>query len=126
MTVSRQNANKGTRTKQQVLGQQGEDLALAHLQQSGLMLVERNFRCRTGEIDLIMLERGTLVFVEVRQRGNAGFGGAAASVTQAKQARLVSAAQQYLQRHSILPPCRFDVVAIDGNGIDWLKNVIDA
>lgn len=116
----------GRRTDKQIQGQAGEDEALAYLQRNGLALVERNFRCKGGEIDLIMKERGALVFVEVRKRADAGYGGAAASVTSRKQARLIVAAQSYLQRYKMPPACRFDVVAIDGTSMNWMKNVIDA
>ena len=114
------------RTAQQQIGQRGEDMALAFLQRQGLVLSERNFRCRGGELDLIMRERETVVFVEVRQRRNRDFGGAAASVTAAKQSRLLLAAQIFLQRYGAPPPCRFDVIAIDGEQIAWIKNAIDA
>lgn len=114
------------RTDKQIRGQAGEDDALAHLQQHGLQLVERNFRCKGGEIDLIMQERGALVFVEVRKRAGSGYGGAAASVTARKQARLIIAAQVFLQRFKMPPACRFDVIAIDGEALTWLKNAIDA
>jgi putative endonuclease len=114
------------RTPKQVEGQAGEDHALAHLQKNGLCLVERNFRCKGGEIDLVMQEGGTLVFVEVRKRADSAYGGAAASVTPRKQRRLIIAAQVYLQRYRMPPACRFDVVAIDGTVIDWLKNAIYA
>lgn len=113
-------------------GDAAEDRALAWLQARGLQLVERNYRvargpsARGGEIDLVMRERdGTLVFVEVRQRSAASHGGAAASVTARKQQRLVRAAQHYLLRLAEPPPCRFDVVAIDGDGIDWLQAAFD-
>lgn len=106
-------------------GAAGEDAALAYLLAQGLVLVERNFRARTGEIDLIMADGNTLVFVEVRKRSGKGFGGAAASVTPAKQQRLARTAQLYLQKRQILPACRFDVVAIDGEQFSWLKNVIE-
>lgn len=112
------------RTSRQITGQAGEDAALAYLEQQGLVLVERNFRCKGGEIDLILTERATLVFVEVRLRADTRHGGAAASVTPAKQARLVQAAQLYLQRYRAVPACRFDVIAIDCNHIDWIKNAI--
>jgi putative endonuclease len=112
-------------TTRQLQGNAGEDEALAHLQQHGLVLVERNFRCKGGEIDLIMRDGAGLVFVEVRQRAGRGFGGAAASVTPAKQRRLIHAAQFYLLRMKPLPPCRFDLVAIDGGKLSWLKNVLD-
>ena len=114
-------------------GDAAETRALAWLQARGLQLVERNYRlargpsARGGEIDLILRDRdGTLVFVEVRQRRAAGHGGAAASVTSAKRRRLVFAAQHYLLRFDVLPPCRFDVLAIDGDHIEWLQAAFDA
>jgi putative endonuclease len=114
------------RTGKQIAGQAGEDQALAHLERNGLILVERNFRCKGGEIDLIMRHRQALVFVEVRMRADQRHGGAAASVTTAKQARLIVAAQVYLQRYQSPPACRFDVIAIDGAALTWLENAIDA
>ncbi len=114
------------------LGDEAETRALSHLQQQGLRLVERNYRvaagpnARGGEVDLILRERdGTLVFVEVRARASGDFGGAAASVTAAKQRRLAFAAQQYLLRMATPPPCRFDVIAIDGERIEWLRAAFD-
>lgn len=116
----------GAQSATQAQGQAGEDLALAYLQRQGLTLVARNFRCKGGEIDLIMQDAGSLVFVEVRQRANARHGGAAASVTAAKQRRLTLAAQVYLQRYRMPPACRFDVVAIEAGALDWLKNAIES
>jgi putative endonuclease len=85
--------------------------------------MESNFRCRFGEIDLIMHDGATLVFVEVRLRSNQKFGGAAASVTSAKQGRITRAAQIYLQQQSREMACRFDVVLLDGErNIEWIKN----
>ena len=103
-------------------GAAAEARAEAWLQRRNLVPIERNFRCKSGEIDLVMQDGEALVFVEVRQRSDARFGGAAASVTAAKQARLVRAAQVYLQRHRFPPPCRFDVIAIDGERIEWLRD----
>lgn len=113
-------------TERQQSGQAGEDAALDYLTRHGLTLLERNFRCKGGEIDLIMQNGDTLVFIEVRKRADARHGGAAASVTRAKQARLIIAAQTYLQRHQSAPACRFDVIAIDAEAISWLKNAIEA
>ena len=125
-------------------GNLAETLALQHLQHAGLRLVQRNYRvargpgARAGEIDLIMREPdGTIVFVEVRSRaapvggpGLAGslgtFGGAAASVGSVKQRRIVYAAQHWLMRQAVVPPCRFDVVALDGGHLQWLKAAFDA
>jgi putative endonuclease len=106
-------------------GRQWEEVALAHLKRHGLALVEANFRCKGGEIDLVMRDGDSLVFVEVRQRASRGHGGAAASITPAKIRRLVRAAQFYLLRYQAVPPCRFDVVAIDGGHLDWLRNCIE-
>ena len=111
-------------------GNAAEDAALAHLLAAGLTLVERNYRTPGrggGEIDLVMREvGGTLVFVEVRARAATTHGGAAASVGGVKQRRIVLAARHYLMRHKSPPPCRFDVVAIDGDHIEWLKAAFDA
>lgn len=116
-----------------LVGDQAEDRALAHLQQQGLRLVCRNYRLAGGprqrgaEIDLVMTAPdGTLVFVEVRARRDTSRGGAAASVTGAKQRRLVRAAQHYLMGLATLPPCRFDVVAVDGDTLSWLPAAFDA
>lgn len=115
------------------VGDGGEDRALAHLLRAGLRLVERNYRVaggprvRGGEIDLVLRDRdGTLVFVEVRTRAARSHGGAAATVSVVKQQRLVRAARHYLMRFASPPPCRFDVVAIDGEHIEWLRAAFDA
>ncbi len=114
-------------------GDEAEARALAHLLRQGLTLVARNYRVaagprrRGGEIDLILRDRdGTLVFVEVRKRASSAHGGAAASVGAAKQRSLLLAAQHYLLRLASPPPCRFDVVAIDGDALTWLKAAFDA
>jgi putative endonuclease len=116
----------------QSVGDAGEARALAHLMRHGLTLVQRNYRvaagphARGGEVDLILRERdGTLVFVEVRARRNAAFGGAAASVSATKQRSLVFAAQHFLRRFNAPPPCRFDVIAIDGESVEWLRAAFD-
>lgn len=111
-------------SEKQIQGRNWEQVACKHLEQHGLQLVEANFTCKGGEIDLIMRDGDSLVFVEVRQRADRVHGGAAASITPAKQARLICAAQVYLKRYRQLPPCRFDVVAIDGDQLDWLRNCI--
>ncbi|SNS17473.1 putative endonuclease [Noviherbaspirillum humi] len=116
----------GRRTGRQEIGQAGEDRALGYLEAKGLRLVQRNFRCKGGEIDLVMQDGDALVFVEVRKRASGSHGGAASSVTPRKQARLILAAQVFLQRHREPPPCRFDVVAIDGDRLQWLRNAIEA
>lgn len=100
---------------------------------AGLTLVTRNYRvargprARGGEVDLILRERdGTLVFVEVRARADVRHGGAAASVGAAKRASLVFAARRYIAAFAAPPPCRFDVVAIDGGSVEWLRAAFDA
>ncbi len=105
-------------------GRSAEDRALAYLQQQGLQLVERNARWRRGEIDLVMREGATLVFVEVRQRASRRFGGAAASIDAAKRARLWRSAQHFLLRYASPPPCRFDAVCIDGGELTWLRHAM--
>ena len=117
--------NAAKRTAKQIRGQKGEDQALKYLQQQGLRLIKRNFRCRTGEIDLIMQDAETVVFVEVRLRAKSDFGGALASITPAKQKRIISAAQNYLQKLPRQPACRFDAITIDGEKMEWIKNIID-
>ena len=115
------------------LGEGGEDQALRHLTRQGLCLIERNYQvaqgpyARGGEIDLIMQDRcGTLVFIEVRSRSGAGFGGALSSITPSKRRSIVFAAQRFLQRYRALPPCRFDVVAINGHDLQWIVAAFDA
>ncbi len=112
------------RSPTQRIGDAAEDVALARLEAAGLELVARQVRSRFGEIDLIMRDRGEWVFVEVRQRSRSAFGGAAASVTRAKQERLRRSAQAWLQQRegSRMAACRFDVFAIDGQTIEWIRN----
>lgn len=104
-------------------GARAEDLCAELLRSSGLRVVERNWRCRHGEIDLIAEERGTLVFAEVRMRSGASFGGAAESVTEAKRARLLAAARLYLTRRPEAT-CRFDVFLVEGapSRIEWIRD----
>ena len=122
-----------TKTATKSTGDRAEALALDHLLRHGMALVCRNYRvargpsARGGEIDLILRERdGTLVFVEVRARASASHGGALASVSAAKQRSLVFAAQHYLARLAQMPPCRFDVVAVEGTALQWVRGAFDA
>lgn len=87
----------------------------------GLRIVERNFRVRGGEIDIVCRDGATTVFVEVRLRTRGDFGGAAASITPAKQARLILAARHWLARHGE-SPCRFDAVLSDGEKLEWIRD----
>lgn len=106
-------------------GRQAEVRARRLLEAAGLVFVAANVRYRIGELDLVMRDDRTLVFVEVRQRASRRFGGAAASIDAAKQRRIQRAAQRYLQLGfgARLPPCRFDVVAFEGTEPHWLKSV---
>jgi putative endonuclease len=107
-------------------GAKAEALAAAFLAHRGLAIVERNWRRRCGELDLVARDGDTLVFVEVRLRRREDFGGAAASITAAKRARVVAAASLYLAKLPHVPPCRFDAVLLDGLDparIEWLRNV---
>ncbi len=112
------------------MGDAAENAALHYLQQAGLRLLERNYRTPGrggGEIDLIMrTPDGTTVFVEVRQRKNDQHGGAAASIGRAKQGRIVLAARHYLMRLREPPPCRFDVVLLEGERTEWLQAAFEA
>jgi len=106
-------------------GAQAEQLAAQFLGQHGLKLLQQNYRCRYGEIDLIMWDGRILVFVEVRLRSRADFGGAAASINSAKQSRLLRTAEHYLTSLKQIPPCRFDALLLhsaEGTDIEWIKN----
>ncbi|MGQ0442444.1 MAG: YraN family protein [Methylophilaceae bacterium] len=109
-------------------GFEAEKLAATFLMNHGLKLVTQNYHCRFGEIDLIMLDVSTLVFVEVRLRSNAKFGGASASITPQKRQKLIITAQHYLQQHGECA-CRFDAILMhktDLKNIEWLRNAFDA
>lgn len=107
-------------------GRAGEQAALHYLKKHGLQLLEANFSCPGGEIDLVMRDGDMLVFVEVRERAAGSAVDAAASIGPAKQRRILHAAQVYLQRFDSEPACRIDVVTIDGGAIDWLHDAIAA
>ncbi len=110
-------------------GARAEALAAAYLEARGVAVLERNFRCRTGEIDLVARDGDTLVFVEVRLRRRSDYGGAAASIDARKQGKLLAAAAYYLARHARPPPCRFDAVlldALDPPRIEWLRDAFGA
>lgn len=114
------------------IGAQAEQRARAWLEAEGLVFIAANWRAhfhkQAGEIDLVMRDRDTLVFVEVRKRARRDFGGAAASVDGIKQMKLVRAARAYLAARvrGPEPPCRFDVVAIEGDRIEWIRDAFGA
>jgi putative endonuclease len=108
-------------------GREAEELALQFLIAAGLRLRSRNYACRLGEIDLILQDGDTLVFVEVRQRRSARFGSAAESITRGKQDKLIAAARHYLARERQMPACRFDAVLVDAHGrIEWIRDAFGA
>jgi putative endonuclease len=107
-------------------GQKAEALAAAFLQAKGLTIVERNFRAKVGEIDLVARDGDEVVFVEVRARATKDFGGAAASVGGAKRRKLVRAARVWLAARGWDGACRFDVVAVEGGRLEHLPAAFDA
>jgi len=116
----------GRRTSAQVAGGEAEETAARFLERNGLEVVARNYRTRMGEIDLVAREGSTLVFVEVRMRTSARFGGAAASVDFRKRSRIEAAARHFLARLAHEPPCRFDVLTLDGdNRASWLRGAFE-
>ena len=119
-------------TSKQLSGKRAEDFSLQHLQAHGLRLLCRNWSCRSGELDLVMLDGDTVVFVEVRYRRHAAWGGALESVDLRKQQKLIKAAQLFLLKESrwAKHPCRFDVVAMGstegGAHPSWIRNAFDS
>ena len=113
-------------------GAAAEALARQHLEQQGLRLIAQNWRCRLGELDLVMLHADTVVFVEVRYRRHRAWGGAVESVDARKREKLCRAAQHFLQQESRWSkyPCRFDVIAVNADShtparLDWIQNAFD-
>ncbi len=108
-------------------GDKHESQACDYLQGQGLVLVDSNYHSRHGEIDLIMRDNNTLVFIEVRYRKSSQYGGAALSITPAKQRKIALTALQYLQKHKQTEsPCRFDAVAISDSQTQWIKAAFDS
>jgi putative endonuclease len=121
-------ARRSVKTAMNRAGARAEDLCAELLRKAGLRVLARNWRCRHGEIDLVAEEGATLVFAEVRLRRDQRYGGAAESVTAAKQARLVAAARLYLMRRPDTD-CRFDVLLLDSletGRIEWIRNAFAA
>lgn len=112
------------------LGFAAEEQARRYLCEQGLILLESNYRCRLGEIDLIMRDKEYLVFVEVRARASSAYGGAIQSVTHSKRQKLLRTSTLYLQTKKLYDkqPCRFDVLSLDGplSRITWIKNAFGA
>ena len=107
------------------VGAKAEQIAFEYLQQQGLKLIERNWHCPFGEIDLIMQERNSYIFIEVKYRKTKLFGGAIYSINQAKCARIMRTAEFYLQTKRIDAPCRIDAVILQANETPvWLKNIL--
>ena len=113
----------GRRTARQVEGGEAEERAAQLLAERGMTILERNFRTRLGEIDLVARDGGTLVFVEVRRRlSSARYGGALGSIDGRKQRRIAAAARLYLARLRSEPPCRFDVIALEGGECTYVRD----
>ena len=113
------------KTPAQVAGSASEERAAEFLARRGLAIVSRNYRTRLGEVDLVAREGDVLVFVEVRMRAADRFGGALASITPRKQRRIAAAASMFLRSFRRPPRCRFDVVALDGDAIRWLRGAFE-
>jgi putative endonuclease len=114
--------NKSTATSLN-RGIEAEQQAYHFLLQQGLQLIERNFRCRYGELDLVMRDQAIWVIVEVRYRQSEVFGGAVASINAKKRARIIAATQYYQMIHALDVAIRFDVIAINGGGnLQWISN----
>ena len=112
-------------TAAQVAGAQAEEIAARFLAGEGLEIVARNFRTRLGEIDVVAREGTTLVFVEVRLRTREDYGGALESIDGNKRRRIVAAANGYLALLGREPPCRFDVVTVEGRTAHWIRGAFD-
>lgn len=113
--------------KTTVQGKIAEDKACDFLQKQGLKLVEKNYYCRSGEIDLIMRDQQELVFVEVRYRAKNDYGSALDSVDQHKIKKLISAASHYISTHQADQPMRFDVIGFDASfKPNWISNAFSA
>lgn len=119
-------------TSKQISGRLAEDAAQQYLQRHGLRLLCRNWTCRSGELDLVMLDGDTVVFVEVRYRRHVGWGGALESIDVHKQQKLIKAAQLFLVKENrwAKHPCRFDVIAIESGSAaekpNWIRNAFDS
>jgi putative endonuclease len=120
--------NQVHKTPRRAIGDRFEGAARSYLEARGLRFVRANFLCRLGELDLVMRDGEVLVFVEVRYRRSSAYGGALGSITARKQQRIVRAAQVWLRANpwDARRPCRFDVVAFEGESVEWIRNAFDA
>ena len=112
-------------TPAQASGGEAEEAAAKFLVERGLRIIARNYRTRQGEIDLVAQDGDMLVFVEVRLRSSARFGGALGSIDGRKRARIVAAARHFLMRLGREPRCRFDVITLEGHEPQWLRGAFD-
>ena len=110
-----------------LIGRNAEQLAYDFLKKKGFKLLQQNYRCYQGEIDLIMQDKEETVFIEVRSKNRADFCSAVESITDAKQRKIIRTATHYLQKQNTLDttPCRFDVIGIDGNNVEWIKDAFN-
>jgi putative endonuclease len=113
-------------TPAQATGGDAEERAAVLLARHGLAIVQRNYRTRVGEIDLVARDGTCLVFVEVRSRASAAYGGALGSITPRKRRRIVAAARHFLLRFTRVPPCRFDVITFQHGEPEWIRGAFDA
>ncbi|KJV36358.1 YraN family protein [Luteibacter yeojuensis] len=120
--------DQAKKTPRRAIGDRFEAAARSYLEARGLRFVRANFLCRLGELDLVMRDGAMLVFVEVRYRRSSAYGGALGSITARKQQRMIRAAQVWLRAHpwDAQRPCRFDVVAFEGDGVEWVRGAFDA
>ncbi|NOQ77221.1 MAG: YraN family protein [Methylococcaceae bacterium] len=110
-----------------IRGEKSEQQACQYLLKQGLHLIEKNFRCKYGELDLIMRDAQALIIVEVRFRKSNQFGGAIESISRKKQSRIIATTQYYLSTHKIDSPVRFDVIAMSNDtDINWIKNAFQS
>ena len=108
-------------------GREAESAAATFIERRGLRILERNWRCRFGEIDLIARDGATLVFIEVRARSSRSHGGAAESISAAKRRKLIATAHQYLARSGLDTPCRFDALLLEPQrDIEWIRDAFRA
>ena len=129
-SASQTSTSNSTRSAKQSTGDAFESLACQHLERHGLQLLARQLACPRGEIDLVLKHGHCLVFVEVRARNDASYGGAAASITLGKQRKIICAAKWHLPTltklffSGAMPPCRIDVITFDHGHLQWMQDAI--